>query len=75
MDKGSLKVLDQTLAAFHPSIRALNEPSSHDHDESDLSLSGFFGFDWLGCELEPDLGHVSRLSINGLLRTFGEVLE
>ena len=57
MVQSFLKVFDQTLTAFHPSIRALNDPSGCHWDKSRLALGYFLGFGWLRCEFKPDLGH------------------
>lgn len=63
MVKCSLKVFHQTLTAFHPSIRALNNLSLCHRDKSNFTLGCLFGFCRLGCQLKPELGHDLRIVV------------
>ncbi len=59
MTQSTLKAFDQTLAPFHPSIRALNDPARGKGDKSNFALGCFLSFNWFGCKpvanLPPDL--------------------
>lgn len=57
MIEGALKVLDQTLAAFHPRIGTLNDPSSCNWDKACFARCCFLSSSRLGRELEANLGH------------------
>ncbi len=63
MAKGSLEVLDSSLATLHPSIRSFHYPSSRDDNKSRFPLRCFFRFRWLRREFKANLRHDLRIEL------------